>query len=228
MDSKFVVITGASRGIGYECARLCNLEGHTVLAVGKDSTRLFQVAQRLDGILTYRADLAIEAEVNALVSYKRTRWELVDVLINNAGVMPQNDRQIITCSEADFDYTMRVNFLAPYRLTKALIPLLQLSESGRVINISSTMGVIGSSLNGVYGLSKAMLNNLTVALSNELAGTVAVNSVSPGWVRTDMAPDGPGDPAESAQTVLRVMNMDNSITGKFFGSAGQLQFAESE
>ena len=73
-----------------------------------------------------------------------------------------------------------------------------------------------------------MLNNLTVALSNELAGTVAVNSVSPGWVRTDMAPDGPGDPAESAQTVLRVMNMDNSITGKFFGSAGQLQFAESE
>ena len=74
MDSKFVVITGASRGIGYECARLCNLEGHTVLAVGKDSTRLFQVAQRLDGILTFRADLAIEAEVNALVSYIRTRW----------------------------------------------------------------------------------------------------------------------------------------------------------
>jgi NAD(P)-dependent dehydrogenase (short-subunit alcohol dehydrogenase family) len=140
--------------------------------------------------------------------------------------MPQADQHIVTCSEEDFEYTMSVNFTAPYRLTKALIPYLQRSNSPRVINISSSMGVIGASLRGVYGLSKAMLNSLTVALSNELAGSVAVNAVAPGWVKTDLAPDGPGDPTDSARTVLRVMNLDNSISGGFFGGAGSLEFAK--
>jgi NAD(P)-dependent dehydrogenase (short-subunit alcohol dehydrogenase family) len=88
------------------------------------------------------------------------------------------------------------------------------------------MGVMGTSLSGVYGLSKAMLNSLTVALSNELVGAVAVNAVSPGWVKTDMAPSGLDDLSDSAQTVLRVMNFDSSITGVFMGPEGPLKFSE--
>ena len=85
------------------------------------------------------------------------------------------------------------------------------------------MGVMGTSLSGVYGLSKAMLNSLTVTLTNELVG---VNAVSPGWVKTDMAPFEPGDPSDSTQTVLRVMNFDSSITAVFMGPEGPLKFSE--
>lgn len=226
MGDARVVVTGASRGIGFEIAKACLAEGYNVLAVAKDEARLTQAALKLEGLLTFKADLTVDTEMEALIRHIADRWGRLDVLINNAGVMPQADRHIVTCSEEDFEYTMSVNFTAPYHLTKALIPYLQRSNSPRVINISSSMGVIGASLKGVYGLSKAMLNSLTVALSNELAGSVAVNAVAPGWVKTDMAPDGPGDPTDSARTVLRVMNLDNSISGGFFGGAGSLEFAK--
>ena len=227
MEAVRVVVTGASRGIGFEIAKMCLAEGYNVLAVSRDEVRLTQAALSLDGLLTFKADLTVDTEVEALVRHIADSWGGLDVLINNAGVMPQGDQHIVTCSEEDFEYTMSVNFTAPYLLTKRVIPLLHLSDSPRVINISSTMGVIGTSLMGVYGLSKAMLNSLTVALSNELAGSVVVNSVSPGWVKTDMAPDGPGDPADSAQTVLRVMNLDSSITGGFFDGTGPLKFVDA-
>ena len=226
MEPMRVLVTGASRGIGFEIAKMCIEKGYSVLAVARDEVRLSRAALSIDGLLTFKVDLTVDAEVEALVRHIADEWGGLDVLINNAGVMPQGERHILTCSEEDFDYTMKVNFTAPYRLTKALLPFLQTSASPRIINISSTMGVIGTSLSGVYGLSKAMLNSLTVALSNELAGSVVVNSVSPGWVKTDMAPDGPGDPTDSARTVLHVMHLDDSITGGFFGSKGRLKFVE--
>jgi NAD(P)-dependent dehydrogenase (short-subunit alcohol dehydrogenase family) len=103
-----------------------------------------------------------------------------------------------------------------------MLPLLLKSNDPRIVNVGSTSGVMSSRLNGVYSVSKVALHGLTIATANELMGKVAVNALSPGWVRTDMSPDAPGDPRTSAEATLWLVTQSGDITGKLFHDKAEI------
>jgi NAD(P)-dependent dehydrogenase (short-subunit alcohol dehydrogenase family) len=111
---------------------------------------------------------------------------------------------------------MQTNLFGAYFATKRFLPLLEKSDAPRIINVGSTSGLLSPTLRSTYGVSKLALHGLSIATANELAGRVAVNVLSPGWVRTDMAPDGPNEPRMSAEAALEIATQDWAITGKLF------------
>ena len=112
---------------------------------------------------------------------------------------PQDFPGLYAIPDEEFERTIAINVTGVYLCTKRLIPLLLESDDPRVINVGSTSGVMSQSLRGAYGVSKAGLHALTIATAGELSGRVAVNALSPGWVKTDMAPDAPKHPRTSAE-----------------------------
>jgi NAD(P)-dependent dehydrogenase (short-subunit alcohol dehydrogenase family) len=143
----------------------------------------------------------------------------LDVLVNNAGVMGQEATNAATAPLDDAHATMETNLFGAWRLTQALLPLLRESQSPRIVNVSSGAGQL-SEMNGGYPgyrVSKTALNALTRVLSNEERG-ILVNSMCPGWVRTDMGGAGaPRSVDEGADTAVWLATLsDDGPTGGFF------------
>ena len=118
----------------------------------------------------------------------------IDILVNNAGILYSSRPDLTARPDESFLSTLQVNVCGAYFCTKRLLPLLVRSSDPRIVNVGSTSGILGPNVRSAYGVSKAALHALTIATANELRGKVAVNALSPGWVKTDMAPDGPGRP----------------------------------
>jgi len=222
---KTVVLTGVSRGVGLATARLLLDAGAHVLGVAQDPDRLAlahaELAARGPGrFFSLAADLgggAFAAEVRAEAV---RRFDKLDVLINNAGVMLWRDDEITQEPPGVLEQTLEVNLLAPHRLLRELLPLLLRAEAPRVLNVSSGAGTHhGLSEPGIasYRVSKWALNGLTMAQARELLGKVAVNAFDPGWLRTDLGgPKAPGVPEDGAEGVMATLALPFSETGKFF------------
>lgn len=135
--TKTILITGATDGIGLETAKMMAPEGHTLLLHGRNSDKLIAAAEavsRIEGagaIKTYRADLSVLPEVEALADEIKGDFKSIDVLINNAGVFKMSN----PLTNDGYDARFIVNVVAPYMLTKALLPTL--GSNGRVVNLSS-------------------------------------------------------------------------------------------
>ena len=127
----------------------------------------------------------------------------------------QYERHPRPCQHVAHSYSRRDSRSASV-CTKRLLPLLLRSSDPRVVNLGSTAGILGPNVRSGYGVSKAALHALTIATASELQGKVAVNALSPGWVKTDMAPDGPGDPRWSAEGALAIVTGPAGVTGKLF------------
>ena len=211
-----VIITGGSRGIGYQISELFLAEGAHVLAVSRSAAKLDEAKEHLPALLTLKADVSDQADVDRIVAWAEREWGAVDILVNNAGVLDDSDSGLTSGPDDTFLTTFQVNVHGAYFCTKRLLPLLRRSNHPRVLNIGSTMGILGPGLRNSYGVSKAALHALTLATANELRGTVAVNAMSPGWVRTDMSPTAPGDPRWSAEGALSIVTRPPGVTGKFF------------
>jgi NAD(P)-dependent dehydrogenase (short-subunit alcohol dehydrogenase family) len=171
-------------------------------------------------------DVTDADSVQALAGYLEQEVGRLDVLVNNAGVfldpMPPDDPSASSVFRADIAtvrYSMETNAYGPLRLCQTLIPLMQ--DRGRVVNVSSGMGQL-SEMNGCcpgYRFSKAALNVLTRILADELKDTrIKVNSVCPGWVRTDMGgPDAERSVEEGADTIVWLATLpDDGPSGGFF------------
>ena len=143
----------------------------------------------------------------------------LDVLINNAGIFSKKDGPGLTVKLQSVRSTLETNTLAPLRLAQALAPLLKRSRAGRIINVSSGMGALADMEGGyaAYRMSKTALNAVTRILAAELRGTVAVNSVCPGWVKTDMGgPNAERDVAQGADgAVWLALDAPQNLTGQF-------------
>ncbi len=220
---KTVLITGANRGIGFETARQLAGRGFHV-AVGARSERHGREAvtalERAGKISLLVVDVGDSRSIAAAASQFASIGQL-DVLINNAGIYPDEGVSILTISRAKMDGTFQTNTLGPLEMTQAFLPYLKKSAAARVINLSSGYGQLdGLSANvPSYCLSKFALNGVTIMLSQALkADGIAVNSMCPGWVRTDMGGAGaPRSVAEGADTaVWLAADADQAITGKFF------------
>ena len=183
-------MSGANRGIGREVARQLMEQSYKVVVGSRDLGQGEKTAAELgDGAVAIQLDVRDEASVREAVSFVEREFGRLDVLVNNAGI---TDGWGGTAAEADFDKVEEIldtNLFGSWRLAKAALPLMRRNGYGRIVNVSSGMGQL-SDMGGHspgYRVSKTGLNALTRMLTAELADeNILVNSVCPGWVRTDM------------------------------------------
>jgi len=215
-----VVITGAGRGIGLALARSYVAAGATVIRTLRDPTASAEPA--LGEVLPL--EVADAGSVAALAEALADRP--IDVLINNAGIIgPQGPSSLDTDFDGFLD-TLKINTLGPLRVTQALLPNLRLSKHApRVAIISSRMGSLSYAKSDdiAYRASKAAVNKIAQALATDLAPEgIAVASIHPGWVRTDMGgADADIDPVTSAEGVKAVIDgLSVANTGRFWNYDG--------
>lgn len=191
------LITGASKGIGAEIARVFADAGADIVATARDSAGLGALAREIRGTgracLTIAEDLADPA-APARIAAEATAWGEIDILVNSAGVA--HVRPATTLTLADWEATMAVNLRAPFLLSQALAPGMIARRAGKIINISSQTGVVALQDHAAYAASKGGLNALTLSLAAEWAGHgVQVNAICPTVILTPMGAQVWGDPA---------------------------------
>ena len=235
--TKIALITGANRGIGFEVARQLAQAGCSVVLAGRDLVKAEEAAELLReaGLLHVEAlelDVASVESVRSAAAELADRHDHLDILVNNAGILPEAQAPSAGPLSADlFEQTFKTNLLGPVSVTEQLLPMLERSPAGRIVNVSSTMGSLtdqsdpDSPYYGVvvpaYQASKAALNSVTIGLSKLLADTpIKVNAVCPGFVKTDLTPmnreQAPTTASDAARVVLRYALSDPSgPTGSF-------------
>jgi NAD(P)-dependent dehydrogenase (short-subunit alcohol dehydrogenase family) len=223
VDQPIIVVTGANRGIGFEiCRQLCGRGAKVVLTARDSASGEAAVKQLVSRGLSAEfqpLEVTSEESVGALGEYLGRTFGRLDVLINNAGIISKQDGAGLDVKLATVRTTLETNTLAPLRLAQALTPLLKRGRSARIINVSSGMGALSEMEGGyaAYRMSKTALNAVTRILAAELRGAVAVNSVCPGWVKTDMG--GANADREVAQgaegAVWLALDAPQDLTGQF-------------
>jgi NAD(P)-dependent dehydrogenase (short-subunit alcohol dehydrogenase family) len=220
---KTVLITGANRGIGFETARQLAKRGFHVFVGARSQVQADKTVGELKP-LGKASSLVVDVADSASIAAAASSFDPVgrlDVLINNAGIYPDEGVSILTVPREQVVATLKTNTLGPLEMTQAFLPYLKKSAAGRVINISSGYGQIDGLSPNVpsYCLSKFALNGVTIMLAEALnENGIAVNSMCPGWVRTDMGgSSAPRSVEEGADTaVWLATEADPKLTGRFF------------
>lgn len=222
------VVTGAYRGLGLETCRQLAGQGYTVVLTARREQEGLAAAHALQAegldVRFFPLDVREEESIRRLAEFARTTFGRLDVLVNNAGIFPDpapgSGRDSVFDARLDaVRNAFETNTLGPLRLCQVLIPLMD--GHGRVVNVSSGMGQL-TDMNGccpAYRLSKTALNALTRVLADELQDTgVKVNSVCPGWVRTDMGgPEAPLPVQEGARGIVWAATLPaDGPSGGFF------------
>jgi NAD(P)-dependent dehydrogenase (short-subunit alcohol dehydrogenase family) len=228
---KRVVITGASRGVGFEASKLFLAQGAEVFGIARDAARLAAAARELSGLGTFSAfvaDLDDPAAPAAAAAELAKRWPAVDILVNNAAIQTWSGDWSRERPQ-QLERELRVNVVAPHAMILALLPLLRLSADPRIINVSSGAGIrqslMDSGEGATYKLSKYAVNGLTLLWAGQLKGEVAVNSLDPGWLKTDLGgPNAPGEPIDGGRRMLALAGMPSGVTGKFYHGDEELPF----
>ena len=186
--NKKVIVTGGSRGIGAGIVKRLFNEGAEIIIADIKEDLAAKLMESLDSekINFVHTDLSKEDEIINLIDFAKNRWGALDVLINNAGI--EDGFMLSDQSYEKYRKTMRVNLDAPFLCSKYALPLLEKSQSGRIIMISSIQGVRGYKGNISYNTAKGGLINMTRVLAVELAEkNILVNSVAPGFINTPMS-----------------------------------------
>lgn len=220
------VITGATRGIGLEVSRQLAQQGIQVILTRRDALKTQAVAHSLQQqglpVMDHPLDVTDPDSVQELADFIKVQFGHLEILINNAGIfIDGHDSSILTTDIDIIRQTLETNTYGPLRVAQALIPLMGVNNYGRIVNVSSGMGKLTDMDGGYtgYRLSKTALNAITRILASELANTnILVNSVCPGWVKTDMGGDmAPKSVAEGADTIVWLATVpEGSPTGGFF------------
>lgn len=203
--SSIVLITGGNRGLGYSAARALARSGATVIigARGEAPARKAVDALHEEGLTAdwVELDVTEPAIVRTAAATVRERYRRLDVLVNNAGILPEatDTGQHEFADTNILRRTFETNVFGPVTVIEAFLPLLRRSDSGRIVNVSSTMGSLTDQNNPMspyypmllpaYRSSKAALNSIAVELAKSLKDTpIKVITVCPGFVQTDLTP----------------------------------------
>src|SRR5205814_5302613 len=222
MQQRIALVTGANKGIGFEVARQLASKGFHVFLGGRDEKAGRAAAEKLrnEGEITHiKIDIAnAESIVRAAEEFSR-QSDRLDTLVNNAGILLDEDKDILKISAETFEKTLRTNTLGPLLVSQAFVPLMKKSDAPRIVNVSSQGGQLDGGADGwapAYCISKTALNGVTSQLAAALP-KFAVNSVCPGWVRTDMGgSNATRSVKEGADTIVWLAaDAPQSLTGKF-------------
>lgn len=227
---KIALVTGANRGLGFETSKQLAKKGFKVYMASRDVQKGKMACDILKSeglsVESIQLDVTKTKDIRNLVDKLKENKEIPDIIVNNAGVFLESltdsgtSTSVLNVDPVIILKTIETNTMGPLKLFQALVPLMKEKGEGRIINISSGMGQL-SEMEGQwpgYRISKTALNALTRILQSELRETeITVNSVCPGWVKTDMGGDtAPRSVEEGVQTTVWLATTDNPPAGKFF------------
>jgi NAD(P)-dependent dehydrogenase (short-subunit alcohol dehydrogenase family) len=225
--SQVWLVTGASRGLGLTFCRQLLSKGCEVIAACRNPSgarELWELKSDYPKIFDYvELDVADEQSVKSMA--KILSGKTVDVLVNNAGILKGAGETIRDIKFAEVLRSFEVNSVGPMRVVQALLPMLEKSNSPRVINMSSRMGSIEDNTSGGYygyRMSKTALNMFNKSFVEEFPNIVSV-VMHPGWVKTEMG--GPSAPLERADSVAGMISVISGLkkddSGKFLDYSGK-------
>lgn len=216
------LVTGANKGIGFEVARqLARLKFHVF--IGARNVKAGRAAAdklASDGTVTFvEIDISDVESIRCAAEELSQQTDRLDALVNNAGILLDEDKGALTITREIFETTFRTNTLGPWLVAQAFVPLLKKSRGPRIVNVSSGGGQLEDGADGwapAYCVSKTALNGVTVQLAAALP-KFAINSVCPGWVRTDMGgASATRSVAEGASGIVWLAtDAPQDLTGKF-------------
>ena len=230
---RIALVTGANRGIGLEIARQLAEKGlHVILGVrseknGRDACGLLSTG---NGHVSWEmVDVSDRASVEEAVDRITNRFGRIDVLVNNAGIRIDLDKNIMNVDRRMMMATFETNLFGPLYMCQTCIPVMKMNNYGRIVNMASELGSLHDMADPTspgydvgspaYRISKAALNGLTALFARETSGfNILVNSACPGWVRTDLGgDDAPFSSAEGADTPVWLATLpDDGPNGGFF------------
>ena len=186
-DGMTALVTGGSRGIGFAVAKRLIAEGAKVALVSTNMEGAMAAASQLgDNAKGYACDVSKYADVQALVTAVLADFGKIDILVNNAGIT--RDDLLMRMTEEKWDRVLEVNLKGAFNTCKAVMRPMMKARFGRIINISSIVGISGNPGQTNYAAAKAGLIGFTKSLAREIASrNITVNAVAPGFVETDMS-----------------------------------------
>ncbi len=226
--SKIALVTGANKGIGFAAAHGLAKAGFHVFVAARDTEKGEEAAERIraEGYSAQFITIDVTDE-DSIVSAAREiadKWEGIDVLVNNAAINLDEGRGILDVPLQTFEDTFKTNVWGVLLMTQAFWPLLKHGVGGRVINVSSGAGQLHDMKNEMpsYAMSKTAVN----ALTRQFAGVsdeISVNSICPGWVKTDMGgQEAKRTPDEGAAIIIKLATMENPPSGKYMNDDGEI------
>jgi NAD(P)-dependent dehydrogenase (short-subunit alcohol dehydrogenase family) len=231
LKGKRIVLTGASRGVGYQSTKLLLAAGAEVFGTARDEARLQKAADEFRHLGKFTPFIADWADAHApqrVAEAVAAKWPAVDVLINNAAVQMWKPGWHAEGLKV-FHEHFRINVAAQHELIFHLTPQLRAGIEPRVINVSSGAGkidVLRESADGAtYKFTKFALNGLTLLWAQDLKGVVTVNAFDPGWLKTDLGgPNAPGEPEDGGRRMMEFLSLPWGATGRFWHGKEEITF----
>ena len=191
LDNKIAIVTGGSRGIGKGIAKKLLISGAKVALLGK-STELSNKTRielkKLGEIIYFSADMKKGSDIKSSIKKIVEKWNKIDILVNNAGIT--HDKLAIRTSEDEWSNVIDTNLKGTFNCTKSVLPYMVKNKSGRIVSISSVVGIMGNPGQASYCASKAGIIGFTKSIAKEYGSkSITVNAVAPGLIETDMTKD---------------------------------------
>lgn len=211
LEGKTAIVTGGSRGIGRAiCIELAKQGANVVTCYSSSADSANETVEMCKeyGVKAeaVKADVAINEEVAALISKVKSEYGSIDILVNNAGIT--KDNLIMKMNEDDFDKVIDTNLKGAFLCIQNIARIMLKQKSGKIINISSVVGVSGNAGQANYAASKAGLIGLTKSVAKELGSRgITVNAVAPGFIETDMTAKLPADVVDEMKKSIPMKSM---------------------
>ena len=238
LKNSIAIVTGGTRGIGKQIAKDLLISGAKVAIIGRNKDTLNQVQKELSEIgetISFSVDVKKASNIDIITKNIVEKWGKIDILINNAGIT--KDKLLIKMKEEDWDEVININLKGAFNFTKHVIPNMLKNKFGKIINITSVVGIKGNAGQANYCSSKAGLIGLTKSTAKEYGVKgMNVNAIAPGFIQTDMVADidsekfsknislaRQGTPSDISSLVCFLCSNDSSyITGQVISVDGGL------
>jgi NAD(P)-dependent dehydrogenase (short-subunit alcohol dehydrogenase family) len=219
--SPIILITGATRGIGFAAATQLAARGAQVIIGSRDGARASEAAAKIGlHALSVAVDLTDGSSIESAAKELRDRFGHLDVLVNNAAILLDDADDLLSLTPEVLRVTLETNLIGTFAVTKAFISLLRKSREPRIVNVSSGAGQLDGEPQGwapAYSISKTAVNMLTEQMAAALPG-ISVNAMCPGWCRTAMGgASAPRSPETGAETITWLaLDAPHSVRGGFY------------